>query len=401
MSAARVLFGASVVAALVVGVGCGGPAAVAPDLLIEQLDSSDEGKAEEAVRALAQQGAAAPDRIVPLLIARLEAMQKQSAAIGARVTPDLSALTGEEARNDALIGLTHHLHGRLNRAGFTVAQVRQEAQSVEAFVLPPADPSLLAFAREALEAELSRQGGYVLRAEMPPPFATTPERPVSPWTGDAASHAAWLAEETARFTAATPDAPYVPARADAGLVAVQAGPEAGSVERVALRLAGEGGLEVGDQDLTAGLKDDAVTGTPALYLVPRPGREDHVRAFLAANAGLTLWIVADGQALLPTRVPGKPGVAVTFPAHGETPPKARARAAALAGRLTQGRLPFPVKVELISRPTVIDPQHPVCRALVRTGPAAEPALEALALREPAFGPLVASLKDGILKTRTE
>lgn len=387
-------------------VGCGRPAEVAPALLVGQLGSPDEGKAEEAVRALARQGAANPQRVVPLLIARLVEIHERHAAVAARIMPDLSALVGAEARNEALIALTRAMQRRLAKAGFVVGQVRQEGTAVEVYVLPPADPKLLPFVRERLVAELARLGGFRLRAEVPMPFATTPERPVSPWPGDAASYAAWLAAEQTLFAAAGSGgagapAAYVPSRADVGLVAVSPGPEAGSLTSVALRLSAAEGLEVGEDDLSPGLRDDPVYGTPALYLVPKVDREARVRAFFAANAGLTLWLVADGQALLPARLPGKPGLAITFPMHGGTPSEARQRAAAFAERLALGRHPSPVKVELLSRPSVIDPGDAVCRALVRTGPAAEPFLEALAAKDPAFAPLVEQLRDGILKTRTE
>jgi hypothetical protein len=185
------------------------------------------------------------------------------------------------------------------------------------------------------------------------------------------------------------------------LVAVAPGPETEGLTSVALRVPGAGGLEVSGDDLSPGLRDDPVYGTPALYLVPREGREAHVRAFFAAHAGLTLWLVSDGQALLPARLPGNPGVAITFPVHGETPAKARARVAALAERLTLARHPFPVTVTLLARPTVIDANDALCRTLVRVGPAAEPALEALAARDPSFGPLVEKLREAILQTRSE
>jgi|GEM_PF-6317659 len=381
--------------------GCGEPAEVSPALLVVQLGSSDAGQAEEAVRALARQGAAQPERVVPLLIAALVEQHERHAALAVRVTPDLSSISGEEPRNEAIITLTRAVQRRLEKAGFSVGQVRQEGQSAEAYVLPPADPRLLSFARDALVAELARTGVFTLQAEVPAPFATSPERPVSPWQGDGASYAAWLAEEQTRFAAAGRAGPYTPTRPDVGLVAVAPGPETGSLTSVALRLPGADGLVVSDEDLSPGLRDDAVYGTPALYLVPKSGRDEHVRAFFAAHAGLTLWLVADGQALLPARLPGKPGVAITFPVYGETPSKARARAISFAQRMTLGRHPFPVNVELIARPSVIDAGDAICRALVRIGPASEPALEALAAKDASFAPLVEKLREGILQTRTE
>ena len=407
MSGIRTLLHVSLCAALAgTLVGCGEPAEVSPALLVVQLGSSDAGLAEEAVKALARHGAAHPERVVPLLVARLVELHERHAALAARVTPDLSSVSGEEPRNEAVITLTRAMQRRLEKAGFSVGQVRQEGLTVEAYVLPPADPRLLPFAREALVAELSRTGVFTLQAEVPAPFATTPERPVSPWQGDAASYAAWLAEEQTRFAAGrgganAPAAAYVPTRPDVGLVAVVPGPETGGLTSVALRLPGADGLEVSEEDLSPGLRDDAVYGTPALYLVPTAGREEHVRAFFAAHAGLTLWLVGEGQALLPARLPGKPGVAVTFPVHGETPSKARARAIAFAQRMSLGRHPFPVKVELLARPSVIDPGDAICRALVRIGPASEPALEALAAKDASFAPLVEKLREGILQTRTE
>lgn len=408
MNHGRDLFGYALWVALAgAAAGCGAPAEVAPAVLVQQLGSQDAGKAEEAVRALARQGAADPERVVPLLIARLVELNELHAAVAARITPDLSSVSDAEARNEALIALVRGVQRRLAGAGFSVGQVRQEGSAVEVYVLPPADPSLLPFVRATLVAELSRTGDFTLRAEVPAPFATTPERPVSPWQGDAASYTDWLAEERARFAASgsggadAPAAAYVPTRSDVGLVPVAPGPETGGLTSVALRLPGADGLELSGDDLSPGLRDDPVYGTPALYLVPREGREAHVRAFFAAHAGLTLWLVSEGRALLPARLPGKPGLAITFPVHGETPSKARARVAALVDRLALGRHPFPVTVALIARPSVIDAGDALCRSLVRIGPAAEPALEALAAKDPSFGPLVEKLREGILQMRTE
>jgi hypothetical protein len=382
--------------------GCGKPADLAPALLVKRLSNPQEDAAEEAVRELARQGRATPERVIPLLIEELVRQHEAQLALAARVTPDLQGIAEPGARAEVVIDVTRSLRNRLARAGFVVGQARQEGEAIELYVAAPVDRSLIGLVRDRLLEVLRSSGEFQLRAEVPAPFTVSPERPVSPWPGDLAAYTAWREGEVALWRATQGDpAAYRPTRSDMALVPVVRGPETEGLEAVPLLVPAGDAPQATDLDLHVSVADDPFSGTPALYLTALPGHEAHVRAALTAVGGLTLWLVADGRAVLPTRLPGAPGVAVTFPVGGSDLVKARTRALELAQVLGVGRPPRPVKVELLNRPTPIKFDDPVCRALVRSGPAAEPALDALVARDPSFAALVEKLREGILQTRTE
>lgn len=382
--------------------GCGGEPEVEPALLLGRLDNPDKGLVEQVVRDLARQAARDPQRVVPLLVQRLEALHQATSTLAVRLVPDLRAVAGDADRAETVVAVLRQARQRLVAAGWPVRKVVQLGEIVEAHVLPPADATLTERLRKDLVAELAGRGAFELRAEVPPPFEPTPERPVSPWPGDAAGYAAWLEAERALLAAArAAGTPYQPARADVELLAAPGLPEAEGRDGVPLLRTGPGGGVLTEADLRAGQRDDPVTGVPALYLSAQEGRLEVVQSALRALAGLRVWLLEDGRPVAAARLPARPGTTLTLPVRAGDPAAARQQALRLAGRMSVGRFLVPCRVEAVPPTSALQVDEPVCRALVRSGPAAEPALEDLAARRPELADLVARLREGILQVRTE
>ncbi|MFM8979339.1 MAG: hypothetical protein ACKOSS_02585 [Planctomycetia bacterium] len=381
---------------------CGGEPEVEPRLLLQRLESPDKGLVEQVVRDLARQAARDPQRVVPLLVERLEQLHLASSTLTARVVPDLRGVEGDVARNEAVVAVLRQARQRLVLAGWPLERVVQLGEVVEVHVLPPADASLVERLRKALVDELSGRGTYELRAEVPPPFQPTPERPLSPWPGDAASYAAWLEAEGKALAAAQAGGPaYVPSREDVELLAPGSAGAADGLPAVPVLRAAPGRPPLGEADLRAGVRDDPVTGVPALYLSAQEGKAEAVQASLTVLAGLRVWLLEDGRPVAAVRLPARPGSTVPLPVRAPDPAAARQAAARLAGRMSVGRYVVPSRAEPVVPASALAVDEPVCRALVRSGPAAEPALEALAARRPELAELVARLREGILQVRTE
>lgn len=381
---------------------CGGEPEVDPRLLLQRLESPDKGLVEQVVRDLARQAARDPQRVVPLLVERLEQLHLSSSTMSARVVPDLRGVEGDAARNEAVVAVLRQARQRLLVGGWPMQRVVQLGEVVEVHVLPPADAALLDRLRKALVEELAGRGAYELRAEVPPPFATTPERPVSPWPGDTASYEAWLASETSLLAAARAGgAAYQPTRSDIELLAAAGVPEAEGRDAVPLLRVAAPALVLGEADLRAGWRDDPVTGVPGVYLSAQEGRVEAVREALARLAGLRVWLLEDGRPVAAARLPARPGTTVTLPVRASSLAAARQAAARLSGRMSVGRYVVPCRAEPVTPTSALAVDEPVCRALVRSGPAAEPALEQLAVRRPELAELVSRLREGILQVRTE
>jgi hypothetical protein len=379
--------------------GCGRPAGVQPQALVEQLASQDHNRVQEALREIERQATADPEGLLPVLLAELERAGRSGGTVSARVRPDLSSVP-QASRVDVAVDLTRLLRARLINAGFPVSHLKQSGDVIDVHLRPPLDARLVPKVRTLLLAELARTGGYELRAEVPPPFTPSPERPRSPWEGDLDSYTRWRETEQRLWDAAQASGSrYVPSRPDLALVPTVAGHEAQGAGLVALRIPPAEAPALGDRDMLVSLRDDPVLGTPAIYLVARPGREADVRRALEAAAGLTLWLVEGDRALLAARLPGKPGIALSFPVHGRDLPEARQRSTILAAQLSAGRLTLPVTVEPLEPPLGVDLSSPLCEALVRVGQPAEPSLRALAARDPVFAPLVERLVEEILRRR--
>ncbi len=400
--ACAVLLGCAALLGCAVLPGCGAPADVDVDVLLARLDSSDMGLVEQAVRDLGRRAARDPARVVPPLVARLERIHRASSTIVVRVAPDLSGVTGEGPRNETVVAVLRQVRQRLVAAGWPLQRVVQLGEVIDVHVLPPADASLLERWRTDLVAELSDRGVYEVRVEVAPPPPAGAARVATAWPGDAASWDAWSRDERALLARARQQGvPYQPSREDVEMLAVASTPEAEGLEAVpVLRTSGEGAV-LSEADLRAGWRDDPVTGSPSLYLTAAEQREEAVQHALAGAAGQRVWVVEDGRALASARLPGRPGTSIAFPLRAPTMDGARQRAARLAARMSVGRWLVPCRAQLVPPTTSIEVEEPVCKALVRCGPAAEAALEELAARVPELAGLVTRLREGILQTRTE
>lgn len=368
---------------------------------VERLSDANETRREEAIREVGRYGRDDPGRVVPRLVALLEQERGRRVTLGIRAEVDPAALPEGAGRSSTLTQLAHGLLARLRLLGLPAPHTRIDGERIDLLVVPR--PGVVDVDAEQAELVrlLSRPGAVELRAELPPPFATSPERPVSPFVGDRAAYDAWLAEDTRRFEAAAAGGPaYVPSEAGRELVARS--PEAdgkpgGPVPVLVPRDIGELFTE---RDLPVTPRDDPFNGTPSLFVGVVDSRVEAFDRFLARHAGLTLWLVVDGTAMVSGRLPGQPSRPVAFPVRAPTLGEARTRAAKLTALLTLGRYPVPVRIQALPRAPLVAPDEAIPRALMEVGPAAEPALEELVRKDASWKPLVDRISEGILRAQT-
>lgn len=398
--AARSVLAPVLLAAAALLGGCG-RAELPVEHWLERLGHDDAARRDEAVVELGRMGRADPGRVVPPLIALLERERGQRLTVALRVTPDLSGVLTDADRARTMTRLVGQLRQRARLLGRALPQVRVEGERIDLVVVPPEGAGDLVAEEQLLIRELSRTGEIEVLAELPAPFEVSPERPVSPWGGDAASYAAWIATERAQLEAAQArGTPYEPRESGRGLVPRGEEGEGTPRDPVPVQLPLASSLRFTEQDLEIQPRDDPQNGTPSLFVSSGAAREADWRAFLRANAGLRLWLVLDGEAVVSARLLGQPGPVAVFPVRGATLEAARTRAARLVARAALGRYPVPLSFQALERAPVISADEPVARALVEVGLAAEPALDALAAKDASWVSLVQRLKADIVKGET-
>lgn len=378
---------------------CGEPEPLPPEHWMRRLESGDSTLADEAVEELGKWGRRDPARVVALLERALKE-RGERVILGVRLTPDPGTLAQKPDPMHALQLLSLALRQHLLLADYAVLKVQSDDDGVDAYVHPLPGTQDLEAALARLAVDAARAGRFELRAELPPPSLPTAERPVSPWSGDAASYAAWLAAETKRFA----DAEAAGKRYEPGepgqVLARRTGPGGGEGPGlVPLLVPAAASMDFTERDLVFEPRDDA--GFPALFLNAAPAREAEFRAFLKAHAGLTLWLVLDGAAVASTPLPADPGTRVAFRLKAAEVGAGRTTIAKWTALAQAGRYGLPVTASPIPRRTLLSVDDPLCRAVVSVGPPAEPMLDALVAKDPAWATLVSSLKDGILRMRTQ
>lgn len=366
-----------------------------------RLSDPVEARRDEAVRELGRWGREDPERIVPLLVRQMEQVRGRRLSVALQAQPELGPGPTDAERANVVARTVHALHARLRLLGRATPQTRIDGARIDLLVIPPDGVTDMEAEERSLLAALRRPGAVELRAELPAPFTTTPERPVSPFPGSAEDYAAWLAEDTRRLEAAAAGgSPYVPSVEGRELLRRHAendAPDAGLVPTLVPRDVGE---RFDETSLVINPADDPYTGTPSLYVTALEGRLDAFRVLLSRHAGLRLWLCVDGEAVLSGLLPGQPGVVVSFPVRGPGLPEARTRAARFVALASVGRYPTPLELRALPRAPVIAPDDPVARALVEVGLPAEAALDALAKRDASWVPLVARLKEDIVRGQT-
>ncbi len=367
---------------------------------LTRLTDADEVRREEAVREVGRYGRENPAEVLPRLIRMLEDARGGRLALTLRVQLEAGALPSDpDARAQVVSRSARVLSARIRLLGRAAPQMRVDGDRMEVVVVPPAGVGDAEAEERRLVAALSRPGGVELRAEVPPPFTTTPERPVSPFPGDRAAYEAWLKEELRRFEAAgAGGAAYEPADPLLRLAPPSAEEAAYGLGPVPLSAGGSAPFT--ETDLLIEPRDDPENGTPSLFITTPEPRQAEFREFLARHAGLRLWLVVDGEATLGARLPGVTGSVVAFPVRGPTLAEARTRAARLTALVAVGRYPAPVTVTALPRAPAVGADEAIPRAIVEIGLPAEPALDALVAREASWRPLVDRLKDGILRSQT-
>jgi hypothetical protein len=389
--------------------GCGDPEPLPPDHWMVRLDSPDKARVDEAIEELGKWGERDPNRVVPLLERELQRRAEDS-ILTVRIDPEAAALANQPDAMKTLQDLALLVHQRLRLADYVVVRVVADEEGVRASVRPLPGTKDLDEGLRRLAADAAHPGAIELLAELPPPTAPSAQRPMSPWTGDAASYTTWLAAETKRFRdAEAAGKDYVPSdpahrlarRAPPAGPAAVASPAAPGEpsDLVPLVAPGSDAARFTESDLVFEPRDDA--GFPALFVSATPARASDFRAFLKAHAGRDLWLVMDGKAVLSAPLSADPGDTVAFRVRAATATEGRTLAARWVAIVHSGRYPVPISVEPVPRMPMLSVEEPLSRAVVAVGPPAEPMLERLVAKDPAWEPLVRSLRDGILRMRAQ